>query len=91
VFDYIHVKIERMLRGRPELLAIGFCLLFVAVASLWISEIGIQNDEALFAAGMYPIHSDAPVIFGKRFPTMVMTYVGTLALLRLPSGYPESS
>lgn len=59
-----------MLRARAEVLALVFCLLFVAVGSLWISEVGLQNDEALFSAGMYPP-------FGPS-PSMLMSYVGAL-------------
>lgn len=60
-----------MLQDRADGFALIFCLLFVAVGSLWISEIGIQNDEALFSAGIYPPFGIAPKL-------MVMTYVGTL-------------
>jgi 4-amino-4-deoxy-L-arabinose transferase-like glycosyltransferase len=67
-----------MLRDRADRLALVFCLLFVALASLWISEVGIQSDEALFAAGIYPPFPDAPTLIGKPFPLMVMSYVGTL-------------
>jgi 4-amino-4-deoxy-L-arabinose transferase-like glycosyltransferase len=53
-------------------------LLFVAVGSLWISEMGIQNDEALFSAGIYPPFGPSPQFFGHQYPMMVMTYVGAL-------------
>ena len=68
-----------MVRGRPDVLALLFCLLFLGVGSLWISEVGIQNDEALFAAGIYPpFADDVPKIFGKPYPEMVMSYVGSV-------------
>ena len=74
-----------MLQRRADWLAALFCLIFVATGSLWISEIGLQNDEVLFGAGIYPPFGDSISIFGKRFPMMVMTYVGTLkALLYTP-------
>lgn len=67
-----------MLPERADRLALVFCFLFVAVASVWLGETGVQNDEALFAAGIYGPYLDAPLVFGKPFPTMVMTYVGAL-------------
>jgi 4-amino-4-deoxy-L-arabinose transferase-like glycosyltransferase len=60
-----------MLRDRADAFALLFCLLFVALGSLWLSEVGIQNDEALFSAGIYPP-------FGNASRLMVMTYVGAL-------------
>src|SRR3954451_3146944 len=60
-----------MLRDRADAFALLFCLLFVALGSLWLSEVGIQNDEALFSAGIYPP-------FGIASRLMVMTYVGAL-------------
>ncbi|HYI94387.1 MAG TPA: glycosyltransferase family 39 protein [Bryobacteraceae bacterium] len=70
-----------MLQRRADWLAALFCVMFVAIGSLWIGEIGLQNDEVLFGAGIYPPFGDSISIFGKRFPMMVMTYVGTLKSL----------
>ena len=67
-----------MFRVRPGVLALVFCLLFVGIGSLWISEVGIQNDEALFSAGIYPPFGPSAKIFGHNYPMMVMTYVGAL-------------
>jgi 4-amino-4-deoxy-L-arabinose transferase-like glycosyltransferase len=41
---------------------------------------GIQNDEALFAAALYPSTNNetAVQVFGARFPAMLMSYLGTL-------------
>ena len=63
---------------RADAIALVFCLLFVVLGSLWISEVGIQNDEALFSAGIYPPFGDSVHLFRKPFPLMVMSYVGTL-------------
>jgi hypothetical protein len=56
------------------------CFLFFAVGSLWIWRPGIQQDEALFAAGIYPpfFRENSVRAFKHEFPLMVMTYVGTL-------------
>ena len=67
-----------MFRVRADVLALLFCLLFVGIGSLWISEVGIQNDEALFSAGIYPPFGPSAEIFGHHYPMMVMTYVGAL-------------
>ncbi|MGH9629001.1 MAG: glycosyltransferase family 39 protein, partial [Bryobacteraceae bacterium] len=60
--------------------ALFFCLLFLLTGMLWISRPGLQNDEALFASGMYgPFLRDYYIsIFQVHVPTMVMTYVGAL-------------
>src|SRR5688572_25421854 len=68
-----------MVARRADALALAFCLVFVILGCLWISEVGIQADEALFSAGIYPPFEDkVPRLFGKPFPLMVMSYVGTL-------------
>ena len=58
-----------MIRDRADRLVFVFCLLFICLGCLWVGEMGIQNDEALFSAGIYPPSFDW---------SMVMTYVGTL-------------
>jgi predicted membrane-bound mannosyltransferase len=65
-----------MLRRRADWLAVGFCIIYVALASAWISEMGIQTDEALFGAGIYPPLAPGVELWGKHRPLMVMTYVG---------------
>ena len=67
-----------MTARRADMLALAFCLVFVVLGSLWISEVGIQTDEALFSAGIYPPFGDPVHLFRKPFPLMVMSYVGTL-------------
>ena len=58
-----------MVRDRANRLVFVFCLLFIGLGCLWVGELGLQNDEALFSAGIYPPSADW---------SMVMTYVGTL-------------
>lgn len=58
-----------MVRDHADRFAIALCLVFIGLGSLWVGELGIQNDEALFSAGIYPPTVDW---------AMVMTYVGTL-------------
>src|SRR5689334_19100167 len=62
------------------IVALLFCLLFVIVGAPWIDKPGIQTDEALFAAGIYPpfLHPFVIRIFKHDYPMMVMTYVGTV-------------
>lgn len=56
------------------------CVLFAICGMLWISEIGIQADEALFGAGIYPPfgHQNILRAFRHDVPLMVMSYVGTV-------------
>jgi len=65
---------------RAGSVALLFCILFIIVGVPWIDKPGIQTDEALFAAGIYPPFQDTFVIriFKHDYPMMVMTYVGTL-------------
>lgn len=67
-----------MLRSRSDLLALVFCLLFFGTGCLWISEVGIQSDEALFSAGIFPPLAGGSHLLGSHHPDMIMTYVGTL-------------
>lgn len=56
------------------------CALFFGVGIMWISRPGLQNDEVIFGAGIYPPFSRAQSVraFKHEFPLMVMTYLGTL-------------
>ena len=69
-----------MSRTAANIIALAFCFLFVLVGCLWIWRPGIQQDEALFAAGIYPpfFRENCVRAFKVEFPLMVMTYVGTL-------------
>ena len=61
--------VKHMVRDHADRFAVALCLVFIGLGSLWVGELGIQNDEALFSAGIYPPTVDW---------AMVMTYVGTL-------------
>jgi 4-amino-4-deoxy-L-arabinose transferase-like glycosyltransferase len=65
---------------RAGSVALLFCILFIIVGVPWIDKPGIQTDEALFAAGIYPPFETTYLIriFKHDYPMMVMTYVGAL-------------
>src|SRR5215218_7090729 len=69
---------EPMLRRRADWLALSFCILFIGLASAWISEMGVQTDEALFSAGIYPPLGPGVELLGKHRTLMLMTYVGAV-------------
>src|SRR5580698_11049105 len=60
--------------------ALMLCVLFVSIAVPWINRPGIQTDEALFAAGIYPPFNEQFTvhIFEHDYPLMEMSYVGAL-------------
>lgn len=66
--------------SRANVTALLLCALFFLSGVVWISRIGLQYDEALFSAGIYPpfVHRDSVRIFKQEYPLMVMSYVGTL-------------
>ena len=68
---------------RADIIALLLCLLFVASGSLFLDRPGLQSDEALFTAAIYPPLPPYPAarVFGRDFPLMVMSYVGTLKSL----------
>jgi hypothetical protein len=72
-----------LLRPTANLLAVFLCLLFFATGILWIERPGLQNDEVLFGAGVYPpfVRANSVRAFKHEFPLMVMTYVGTVKAL----------
>src|SRR5260221_3035510 len=55
-------------------------LLFILIALTFIPHAGIQNDEALFASGIYQQMGIAQGvrIFGHRIPVMLISYLGAL-------------
>lgn len=63
-----------------SLLAAVFCLLFFLEGLTFIPYVGLQNDEALFGAAIYPPIRLARAIRigGYQLPTMLMTYLGAL-------------
>jgi len=72
--------------GRPTRLRPGVvaCVLYFLLAGLvFLPRVGIYNDEALFARGVYlPEGVEASLeIAGVKFPVMLMPYVGALKSL----------
>ena len=68
--------------------ALLFCTLFLALGTLLLADIGLETDEGLFAAALYPppLNRDFTIrVFHHQLPLMVMTYVGaTKAWLYAP-------
>ncbi|HVX66020.1 MAG TPA: glycosyltransferase family 39 protein, partial [Bryobacteraceae bacterium] len=64
----------------PGILAACCALLFVAVGAFSLDSLGVQTDEASFAAGIYGSFNRANVmsVFHKPVPLMVLTYYGTV-------------
>lgn len=63
------------------------CCFFILAGFAIIPYLGIQNDEALFAAPLYLQNSKefSITVWHRQIPLMVMTYIGTLkSLLYLP-------
>jgi hypothetical protein len=65
---------------RANVFALLCCVLFLVLGLAWIERPGIQTDEALFSAGIYPPFDPTTTvrIFKVDYPMMVMTYVGSL-------------
>ena len=60
--------------------ALAACLLFFVTGCTFVSHLGLQNDEALFANGIFKPYA---VVYtfrlgGSRLPLMLMSYLGTL-------------
>ncbi len=66
--------------SRYSLYAFAACLLFLISGWQFLARLGIQNDEALFANGIYKPYAVAYVyqIGHSRLPLMLMSYLGTL-------------
>ena len=61
-------------------LALAACLLFCVTGGAFVSQLGLQNDESLFANGIFKPYAVA-YTFGlghSRLPLMLMSYLGTL-------------
>ena len=60
--------------------ALAACLLFFVTGSAFVSHLGIQNDEALFANGIFKPYAVAYTLHLGRssLPLMLMSYLGTL-------------
>ena len=58
------------------------CLIFLASGWIFLPQLGLQNDEALFAAPLFPPKAAEVVKIGhSRLPLMLMSYLGTLKSL----------
>jgi 4-amino-4-deoxy-L-arabinose transferase-like glycosyltransferase len=78
-------SITALARIRPApLVALFFSIFFILEGIVFIPYVGLQNDEAFFAAAILrPIGvAHATRLFGflehHRFPTMLLSYLGTL-------------
>jgi 4-amino-4-deoxy-L-arabinose transferase-like glycosyltransferase len=71
-------RITRILNYR--LPALAACLLFFATGIAFVPHLGLQNDEALFANGIFkPYAVTYTFHLGRsRIPLMLMSYLGTL-------------
>jgi 4-amino-4-deoxy-L-arabinose transferase-like glycosyltransferase len=60
--------------------ALAACTLFLVTGSFFLARLGVQNDEALFANGIYKPYAVAYTfqIGHSRLPLMLMSYLGTL-------------
>ena len=67
----------KLLYGAP---ALAGCLYFFLAGLLFLPQIGIENDEALFAGTFLKPYGEAYTVWvgHSRIPLMVMTYIGTL-------------
>ena len=55
------------------------CIFFVAAGWAFLPHLGVENDEALFAASIYdPASLVHVIIHHKPYPLMLMSYLGTL-------------
>jgi 4-amino-4-deoxy-L-arabinose transferase-like glycosyltransferase len=72
------IRLTRILNFRFS--ALAACLLFFVTGSAFVSLLGIQNDEALFANGIFKPYAVAyKYPWGRNgLPLMLMSYLGTL-------------
>jgi hypothetical protein len=62
-----------------RLVALTFCVLFLASGWIFLPHAGVQNDEALFASPLFPPKASAVVKIGhSHLRLMLMSYLGTL-------------
>lgn len=71
-------RLTRILNFRCP--ALAACLLFLVTGSAFVSHLGLQNDEALFASGIFKPYAVAYTLdLGRSsLPLMLMPYLGTL-------------
>jgi hypothetical protein len=65
---------------KVRVFAVACCVLFFATGRAFIPHLGLQNDEALFANGIYKPYAVAYAlqVGHSRLPIMLMSYLGTL-------------
>lgn len=70
----------KAIRTAAPTAALFACAAFFLMGCAFAPTLGIQNDEALFAAGIYEPTGMAyhRWIFGHKLPVMLMTYLGAL-------------
>ena len=71
-------RLTKILNSR--VLPVAACLLFFVTGCTFVSHLGLQNDEALFANGIFKPYA---VVYtfrlgASRIPLMLMSYLGTL-------------
>ena len=66
--------------ARARLFPAVFCALFVLTGLPFIPRVGLENDEAMFAAALLPPRTEtyALMLGHFRVPLMVLNYLGTL-------------
>jgi 4-amino-4-deoxy-L-arabinose transferase-like glycosyltransferase len=66
--------------SRTSYCALAACALFLVLGWQFLARLGIQNDEALFANGIYKPYAVAYIynVGHSRLPLMLMSYLGTL-------------
>ena len=71
-------RLTRILNFRFS--ALAACLLFFVTGSAVVSQLGVQNDEALFADGIFKPYAVAYTlkVGHSQLPLMLMSYLGTL-------------
>jgi 4-amino-4-deoxy-L-arabinose transferase-like glycosyltransferase len=72
------IRINQLLRFR--FCAVAACVLFVLTGAAFVSHLGLQNDESLFANAIYKPYAVAYSfrIGHSTLPFMLMSYLGTL-------------
>ena len=72
------IQLTRNLKFR--FYAMAACLLFFVTGMLFVSLLGLQNDESLFANGVFKPYAVAYSLRAGRstLPLMLMSYLGTL-------------
>lgn len=66
--------------SRSKSIAAALCVVYFFAGCLWIDRPGLQEDEVLFAQGMFgPLYAaQSAKVFGIHVPLMQMSYLGSL-------------